>query len=66
MKTSDFERILSSLGFTLARTNSHRVWVKDAHRVAVPPHKTINKMIARRLLKEIGYTGKVPELNYGK
>lgn len=66
MKTKDFERLLKELGFMLARTSNHRVWVKDSYRVAVPPHKVLNKMIARRLLKEINYTGKVPEIEYGK
>jgi predicted RNA binding protein YcfA (HicA-like mRNA interferase family) len=65
MKTREFERILESVGFWLARSNGHNVWSNGVRRVAVPHGKHINRMVARRLLKEIEYTGRVDELNYG-
>lgn len=65
MKTTDFERLLVTNGFILVRNSKHRIWAKDQKRVAVPNHKVINKMIARRVLKEIGYLGRVEELNFG-
>ena len=64
MKTSEFERILSAYGFTLVRINKHRIWSNGTFRVAVP-HMEINRMVARRELKKIGYTGRVELLNYG-
>lgn len=65
MKTKDFERLLVDVGFTLVRLSAHRVWSNGPQRVAVPQGRTINRMIARRLLKEIAYQGRVDELNYG-
>lgn len=65
MKTVEFERLLVFSGFVLVRNSKHRIWAKDEKRVAVPNHKLINKMIARRVLKEIGYIGRVSELNFG-
>jgi predicted RNA binding protein YcfA (HicA-like mRNA interferase family) len=65
MKTREFERILAEQGFILKRIASHRVWTNGTQHVAVPLGKQINRMIARRLLKEIGYKGVVPELNFG-
>jgi predicted RNA binding protein YcfA (HicA-like mRNA interferase family) len=64
MKTSEFERILSSAGFVLSRITKHRIWARGTQRVAVPHHE-INRMVARRVLKEIGYSGRVEQLNFG-
>lgn len=65
MKTRKFEKILSDFGFVLSRTGDHRVWVKAGTHVPVPSGRDINRMVARRILKEIGYQGRVDELNYG-
>lgn len=64
MKTSDFERILAAFGFTLGRCGSHRIWVLGAYRIAVPHNRQINRMMAKRLLKEMQYPNHVPEINY--
>jgi predicted RNA binding protein YcfA (HicA-like mRNA interferase family) len=64
MKTREFEKILESCGFWLARSNGHNMWSNGVKRVAVPHGKNINRMVARRLLKEIQYTGKVEAVNY--
>lgn len=65
MKTKEFARILIAEGFVLSRANKHEIWIKGSLRVAVPRHKTINRMVARRVLKEIGYSQRVEELNFG-
>lgn len=65
MKTREFEKILQQSGFELVRSNGHSVWSDGANRVAVPHSKNINRMIARKILKQINYAGSVPELNYG-
>lgn len=64
MKSAEFERILKSLGYILGRCGSHRVWTKDGKQVAVPHGKQINRMLAKRLLKELAYPQNVPEINY--
>lgn len=64
MKASDFERILNSMGFILARCGAHRVWSNGQRQVAVPHGKEINRMVAKRLLKEIAYPQSVPSINY--
>lgn len=64
MKSSDFERILSSMNFILARCGAHRVWSNGHKQVAVPHGKEINRMVAKRLLKEIAYQQNVPSINY--
>ena len=65
MKTKDFCRIIESVGFVLVRSSDHIVYSNGQRNVAVPHQKEINRMMARRLLKEIGYKAAVPELNYG-
>jgi hypothetical protein len=65
MKTNDFERLLSSVGFVMVRGGKHKVWSNGVHNVAVPWGRTINRMVARRELKKINFAGSVPELNYG-
>lgn len=64
MKTSEFEKLLAAVGFVLTRINKHRIWSRGNDRVAVP-HYEINRMVARRELKKIGYTGRVEQLNFG-
>lgn len=65
MKTVDFERLLSSSGFVLVKSSKHKIWSNGTKTVAVPHDKQINRMIARRILKEIGYQQRVSELNFG-
>jgi len=65
MKTRDFERLLTNAGFVLVRVNGHRIWSNGQRHVAVTKDRTIHRGIARRILKEIGYSEKVPELNFG-
>lgn len=64
MKTNDFERILVTMGFLIMRNGSHKVWANGTKRVVIPSGRQINRMLARRLLKEIGYKESVPEINY--
>lgn len=64
MKALDFERLLSDFGFVLSRNSKHRIWTNGKYSVAVPQGKIINKMVARRELKKIGYDKRVNELNY--
>lgn len=64
MKTNEFERILGSMGYVLARCGAHRVWSNGVKQIAVPHGKEINRMVARRLLKEIAYPQSVPQINY--
>lgn len=54
MKTVDFERILKQNGFSLVRSSGHHVYSNGTKNVAIPRGREINKMVARRLLKEIG------------
>lgn len=65
MRTNDFERILKSMGFVLVRSNGHSVWSNGKQRVAIPHGRIINRMVVRRLLKDIGYPEYVPEVQYG-
>lgn len=53
MKTRDFERFLSQEGYVLISNGSHKKWVKNAHSVMVVHAREMNKMVARRLMKEI-------------
>lgn len=64
MKSNEFERMLSTMGYLLARQGSHRVWSNGHKQVAVPHGKEINRMVAKRLLKEIAYPMSVPSINY--
>jgi predicted RNA binding protein YcfA (HicA-like mRNA interferase family) len=68
MKTKEFLRILKDMGYALIRTGKHEIWGRPGHHIAIPHGsngKEINKMVARRILKEIGFQGRVQELNYG-
>lgn len=64
MKTKDFERILTELGFALTSQSKHRIWKRGPDVVPVPQGKNINRMIARRILRSLDYKGVVPELKY--
>lgn len=64
MKALEFERLLIEQGFVLTRNASHRIWSNGNQSVAVPHKKEINRMMAKRLLKEISYPKSVPEINY--
>lgn len=64
MKVSLFEKMLTSLGYNLVRSNKNKIFSNGISQIAVPHDKEINRMIARRLLKQIAYPSNVPELNY--
>lgn len=64
MRVKEFVRILRSLGFEIMRESEHTVWGKGDARVVVPHGKIINRMLARKILKKIGYTGTVTEIKY--
>jgi hypothetical protein len=64
MKTKDFERILRELRFQLIRNSNHKIWSNGKETIPIPHKKTLNKMIARRLLKTLGYRLSVPVVNY--
>ena len=57
MSKKDFTTILKQFGFVFIRSGkgSHEVWSNGAMNVIVTYH-SINRMIARRELKRIGYT----------
>lgn len=65
MKLVDFERLLKDSGYVLISNSKHRKWSNGVNAIVVPQGRIINRMIARRLLKEIGYAQRVPELNFG-
>jgi len=55
MRRREFESLIKKEGFKLRGTGKHKVWVnenKNKH-IAVPKGGEINKMIVKRLLKEI-------------
>jgi predicted RNA binding protein YcfA (HicA-like mRNA interferase family) len=55
MKWRDFERLLKQHGYVLNRTSgSHGIYVKDGKHITIPRGREINKMVARRLMKEMG------------
>lgn len=67
MKKKEFLRLLKSLGFVLIRSNKHEIWSNGTHTIPIPhgDGTQINRMLARRILKDIDYQGRVQELNYG-
>lgn len=65
MKRRDFERILRAVGFVLGREGGHPVYVRGTEHVALPRGgNDLNRMVCRRILKEINYPHRVPEINY--
>ena len=65
MKNKDFARILKDEGFSPQRqSGSHLIWSDGKRNVSVPQGSNVNRMLARRLIKEIGYKGNIPELRY--
>lgn len=56
MRYKDFVSILKELNFNMVRTGkgSHEVWSNGTYNIAVT-YPEINRMIARRELKKIGY-----------
>jgi predicted RNA binding protein YcfA (HicA-like mRNA interferase family) len=55
MKWREFERLLKSQGYQLVRTSgSHGIYVKDGKHVSIPRGRDVNRMLARRLMKEMG------------
>ena len=52
------------MGYEIKRKSDHVIWDKEGHSVAIPHTKDVNRMLTRRLLKEIGYKEDVPEINY--
>ena len=55
MKYRDMARFLRDKGYVIIRSTSHEIWGKGSHTVAMPhiSKGEINKMVARRLMKEI-------------
>lgn len=53
MKTRDFEKYLSHEGYTLMGSGSHKKFVKGSHVIMVVHGREMNKMVVRRLLKEV-------------
>jgi len=56
MKTRDLEKLLTDAGFVLIRLSAHRVWSNGVTTVAVPHARDVNKMMTRRILKEMAAT----------
>lgn len=56
MKKLEFLRILNDFGYHLVRTNKHYIYSNGTKSIPVKRGKTVNTMIMRRTLKEIGYT----------
>lgn len=56
MKLRDIDKLLERNGFILVRSTKHRVYAKGSIRVVVPMHKEVNKMIAKKIIKEIELT----------
>lgn len=55
IKRQEFINIIKSMGFVFYRHGKHEVWSNGTRHIAIPSSKEINRMVARRLLKEIGY-----------
>lgn len=57
MKTKELLRILKDMGYALVRSGKHDVYAKPGHHVAIPHGngKEVNRMVARRILKEVGF-----------
>ena len=53
MKTRDFERYLTQEGYALAASGSHKKFIKGSHAIMVVHGREMNKMVVRRLLKEV-------------
>ena len=57
MKTKDLERIMKKNGYVFIRNSGHIIWGNGVKTIAIPRGNEVNKMIAKRILKEIGYIG---------
>ena len=64
MKTVEFERILVDFGFSLVSSGKHRKWSNGVNTVMIPHAREINRMIAKRILREIGYDKPVGQVRY--
>lgn len=66
MKRKDFERLLKDEGYQIVRSNGHITWGHpQGHTVAIPHGKELNKMVARRLIKEIAQSKNKPLVQVG-
>lgn len=55
MKINDLERILRELGYILIRSSKHKVWSNGVKSIAIPHQREVNRMLSKRILKEIGH-----------
>jgi len=53
MRFNDLERILIESGYVLVRSSKHKIYSNGKNTVAIPHQKEVNKMMVRRILKEI-------------
>lgn len=53
MKTRDFKKLLQDEGYGMVSTGSHKKFVKGSHVIMVVLAREMNKMVVRRLIKEI-------------
>ena len=52
MKKRDLEKILNQLGWRLKREGgNHEIWTNGEHSEAVPRHKEINEILARKIIQ---------------
>lgn len=55
MKYKDLERILNEMGYQFVRMSKHVIYSNGIKTVAIPHQREINRMLSKRILKEIGY-----------
>lgn len=55
MKLKDLEKILKLKNFWLERSAKHKIWTNGTINVAIPHQREINRILAKHILKEIGY-----------
>ena len=55
MKTKIYVRIIESFGYVLTRVNKHLIYSNGTKSIPVPQGREVNRMMARRTLKELGY-----------
>lgn len=53
MKTKVLGRILIEKGYWVARYSKHVIWTNGIKTVAVPHQKEVNRMLCKRIIKEL-------------
>lgn len=53
MKIRDLEKILVDNGFKLIRSSKHMIYSNGFNIIPIPHQKECNKMLAKRIVKEI-------------